>query len=311
MTPEYYADQFKRYATYVRNFGTNRVFKIACGPNGADYHWTEVLMREVGRRMNGLALHYYCGSGKKSRSATQFEEGDWFYQLQHALKMEELIARHAQIMDQFDPRKEVALLVDEWGAWHAVEPGTNPGFLYQQNSLRDALVAAVTLNIFNNHCDRVRMGNIAQMINVLQSMILTDKEKMVLTPTYHVYQLFTAHHDATLLPTELASANYTFGDARIPAVNASASRDHAGRIHLTLCNLDPNAAAEVECEMPGATVRSLTGQVLTAELMTAHNTFDQPEAVKPAAFKDFRVRDRGLAVRLPARSLVVLEIAAP
>lgn len=311
MTPEFYADQFKRYATYVRNFGTNRVFKIACGPNGADYRWTEVLMRQVGRRMNGLALHYYCGSGRKSHSATQFDEGDWFYQLQHALKMDELITRHAQIMDQFDPKKEVALVVDEWGAWHSVEPGTNPGFLYQQNSLRDALVAAATLNIFNNHCDRVRMGNIAQMVNVLQSMILTDKEKMVLTPTYHAFQLFTVHHEATLLPIELTSASYGFGETKIPAVNASVSRDGAGKIHLTLCNLDPNQAAEVVCELPGVTGRPLTGQVLTAETITAHNTFAQPAIVKPAEFKDFQNSERGFTAMLPAKSLVALEIAAP
>jgi alpha-N-arabinofuranosidase len=202
MTPEYYADQFKRYATYVRNLGDNRVFKIACGPNGGDYKWTEVLMREVGRRMNALALHYYCGTGKKSRSATEFDEEDWFFQLKNALRMEELVTRHSEIMDKYDPEKRVALLVDEWGAWHAVEPGTNPGFLYQQNSLRDALVAAATLNIFNNHSERVKMANIAQMINVLQAMILTDKEKMILTPTYWVYQMYTVHHEAKRLPLE-------------------------------------------------------------------------------------------------------------
>jgi len=308
MTPEYYADQYKRYATYVRNFGTNRVFKIACGPSGADYRWTEVLMREVGRRMNGLALHYYCGSGKRSRSATRFDEEDWFEQLKRALRMDELVTRHSEIMDRFDPQKRIALIVDEWGAWHAVEPGTNPGFLYQQNSLRDALVAASTLNIFNNHCDRVRMANIAQMINVLQAMILTDKEKMILTPTYHVFEMYTVHHDARLLPVELQSLDYEFGADKIPQVNVSASRDEFGKMHVSLCNLNPNASAEVSCELQGGKAQRISGRVLTAAEMTAHNTFEEPETVKPTGFEACKMSDKGFVATLPPKSIVLLEI---
>jgi alpha-L-arabinofuranosidase len=309
MTAEFYADQYKRFATYVRDLGDNRVFKIACGPNGGDYHWTEVLMREVGPwRLNGLALHYYCGTGKTSHSATQFQEIDWFFLLKHALRMEELVTKHAEIMDKYDAEKRVALAVDEWGAWHSVEPGTNPGFLYQQNSLRDAMVAATTLNILNNHADRVRMANIAQMINVLQSMILTDKEKMIVTPTYHVFQMYTVHHDAKLLPSHLLSADYAVGEERIPAVSASASKDSTGKIHVTLCNLNPQAPAEVACELVGAKARNLTGRILTAPEMTAHNTFDQPERVKVTAFAGAKATDRGFAATLPAKSIVVLEL---
>lgn len=308
MTAEFYADQFKRYATFVRNFGTNRVFKIACGPNGADYHWTEVLMRDVGRRMNGLALHYYCGSGRKSRSATNFDESDWFYQLKNALRMDELVSRHSEIMDQYDADKRVALIVDEWGAWHAVEPGTNPGFLYQQNTLRDALVAGCTLNIFNNHCDRVKMANIAQMINVLQAMILTDKEKLLLTPTYHVFEMYTAHHDARLLPVDLQTADYEAGGDKIPQLNASASRDSAGKMHVSLCNLNPNAPAELTCELQGAKAAKISGRVLTADQITSHNSFDQPEAVKPAEFTACKTTDAGFTATLPPKSVVVLEL---
>ena len=308
MTPEYYADQYKRYATYVRNFGANRVFKIACGANSFNYRWTEVLMREAARQMNGLSLHYYCGTGKKSRSATQFEEGDWFFQLKSALRMEELLTGHEAIMDKYDPQKRVAVIVDEWGAWHQVEPGTNPGFLYQQNSLRDALVAGVTLNIFNQHCGRVKMANIAQTVNVLQAMVLTDKEKMLLTPTYHVFEMFTVHHDALLLPAELRGADYALGGDKVPAVNVSASRDKADKIHVTLCNLNPNSPAEVSCELNGAKATRLSGRVLTAPQITAHNTFDVPETVKPAAFTDFKVTPEGFSVILPAKSVVALEV---
>ena len=308
MTPEFYADQFKRYATYVRNFGDNRIFKIACGPNGGDYKWTEVLMREVGRRMNGLALHYYCGTGKKSRSATNFDEEDWFYQLKNALRMEELVTKHSEIMDKYDAEKRVALLVDEWGAWHAVEPGTNPGFLYQQNSLRDALVAATTLNIFNNHCDRVTMANIAQMVNVLQAMILTDKEKMLLTPTYHVFEMYTVHHEARRLPLDLQSGDYEVGSEKIPGVNASASVDGAGKIHVTLCNLSPNSVAEVSCDLLGTKAQNLSGRVLTAPLITAHNTLDKPDEVKPAKFEGLKKTEQGFVASLPPKSVVVIRI---
>jgi alpha-L-arabinofuranosidase len=311
MTPEFYADQYKRYATYVRNFGTNRIFKIACGPNGANYKWTEVLMRDAGKRMDALALHFYCGTGKKSRSATSFDEEDWFFQLKNALRMDELVSKHSEIMDKYDPVRKVALAVDEWGAWHAVEPGTNPGFLYQQNSLRDALVAGSTLNIFNNHAARVRLANIAQMINVLQAMILTDKAKMILTPTYHVFEMYTVHHDAKLLPTELQSVDYTSGADRIPAVNVSASRDKAGKMHITLCNLNPNTPAEVNCELQGSKVQKLTGRVLTAAEITAHNTFEQPELVQPAPFNAFKTTESGFVTTLPAKSVVALDVEAP
>jgi alpha-N-arabinofuranosidase len=308
MTPEFYADQYRRYATYVRDFGDNHIFKIACGPNRDDYRWTEVLMSKVGRRMSGLALHYYCGTGNKSRSATRFDEDDWFALLKKALRMEELVARHSEIMDRFDPRKRVALIVDEWGAWHSVEPGTNPGFLYQQNTLRDALVAGVTLNIFNRHCDRVRMANIAQTVNVLQAMILTDKARMLLTPTYHVFEMYTVHHDATLLPADLTCADYRFGQEKIPALNVSASRDRSGKIHVTLCNLDPNAPAELSCELKGARPKGISGRVLTAAAIQAHNTFESPEAVKPAQFQGSKLTADGLTATLPAKSVVVLEL---
>jgi alpha-N-arabinofuranosidase len=306
MTPEFYADQYKRYATYVRNLSGNRVYKIACGPNGGDYRWTEVMMREVGRRMDGLALHYYCGTGAKSRSATQFEEIDWFEQLRRALRIEELVTKHIEIMDKYDPQKRVALIVDEWGAWHAVEPGTNPGFLYQQNSMRDALVAGVSLNIFNNHAERVKMANIAQTINVLQAMILTDKEKMIVTPTYHVYEMYTVHHDARLLPTKVESAEYKFGESSIPALNVSASRDGSGKVHVTLCNLNPNEPQEVRCEINGAKLQKGTGRVLTASKITSHNTFDNPEEVKPMPFAAFSTNESGFVATVPSKSVVVL-----
>lgn len=310
MRPEYYADEYKRYATYCRSFGESRLYKVACGACGADYRWTEVLMREAGRAMQGLALHYYCGSGRESRSATRFGEDDWFWQLKNALVMEELVVRHAAIMDQYDPERRVGMLVDEWGAWHAVEPGTNPGFLYQQNSLRDALVAAVTLDVFNRHCDRVHGANIAQTVNVLQAMVLTEEQgdRILLTPTYHVFAMYRPHHEALLLPAHLSAGEYVHGDQALPALSATASRDDSGRIHLTVSNLDPGRDQELSCQFRGATVRRAAGQVLTAGAITAHNTFDEPDRVAPKPFTGCRIDDDRVAFTLPARSVVALDL---
>ena len=311
MAPEYYADQFRRYNTFVKNYGSNRISRFACGANTADYKWTEVLMANVGRRMNGLSLHYYTipsGDWGRKGSATDFTEEAWHNTLRRTLEMENLIARHDAIMDKADPDKRVGMIVDEWGTWYDVEPGTKPGFLYQQNSLRDALVAAINLNLFNQHCDRVRMANIAQTINVLQAMILTDKEKMIVTPTYHVFEMYVPHHDATLLPSELQSPDYALGDQRVPAVSVSASRDKQGVIHLSLCNLDANRPVALACELQGAKPKSLAGRVLTAEAINAHNTFSQPDRVKPVTFEGARVTANGFSAVLPAKSVVVLAV---
>jgi alpha-L-arabinofuranosidase len=202
----------------------------------------------------------------------------------------------------------VALVVDEWGAWHAAEPGTNPRFLYQQNTLRDALVAALTLNIFHQHCDRVRMTNIAQMVNVLQAMILTQREKMILTPTYHVFDLYKVHQDARLLPVELQSADYQLGGEKIPGLQASASRDKEGKIHLSICNLNPNTAVQLDCALQGVKASTVTGRVLTAEKITSHNTFENPRAVEPTEFSGTKLTADGVTLSMPAKSVVVLEI---
>jgi len=311
MTPEFYSDNYRRYNEFVKNFSGNRIYRIASGSNGDDTNWTEVLMRNVGTRMNGLSLHYYTlptGNWSKKGSATVFGEADWFATLNRALHMDDLVTRHSAIMDRYDPQKKVGLIVDEWGTWYDVEPGTNPGFLYQQNTLRDALVAGITLNIFNNHCDRVKMAAIAQLANVLQAMVLTDKEKMVVTPSYWVFEMFVPHHDAQLLPSELQSANYQFGTNAIPEISASASRDNSGKIHVTLCNLNPNQPAEVAVDLQGAKAQSITGQVLTAPAMNTHNTFDNPDAIKPMDFSAFKTTDSGFNVTLPAKSVVALEV---
>jgi alpha-L-arabinofuranosidase len=311
MRPEYYADLYRRYSCYVRNFNGNKVFKIACGPNEDNYHWTEVLMSEAGKYMDGLSLHYYTlptGEWSKKGSATEFNESGWFSTLKKTLRMDELITKHDTIMTKFDPEKRIGLVVDEWGTWYDVEPGTNPGFLYQQNSLRDALVAGINLNIFNSHCDRVQMANIAQMVNVLQAVILTDGEKMILTPTYYVLNMYKVHQNAELLMLELDCPEYTYSGDGIPQLSASASMDHEGRIHISLCNLSPNNSIDLKCELRGSTVSKVTGKILTSSQMQTCNTFEAPGSVKPAAFKEAALENGNLNMTLPSKSVVVLEV---
>jgi alpha-L-arabinofuranosidase len=311
MTPEYYADLFNRFQTYVRNYSGNHIVKVACGPGSANYHWLRVVMERCGRYMNAISLHHYVrGTGDWTRkgSATRFDEKEWFALMKNALTIGPLLDNSIKIMDELDRRGRIALFVDEWGTWWDAEPGTNPSFLYQQNTLRDALSAGIFLNAFNNHCRRVKMANIAQIVNVLQAMILTDHEKMIVTPTYYVFEMYKVHQDATLLPVELKCADYEFRGQKIPAINVSASRDKAGKIHLSLCNLDPTNARKLSCTFQGFQAKRVSGRVLTAPAMTAHNTFAQPDAVKPATFEDFSLNGDVLAATLPSKSVAVLEM---
>ncbi len=311
MRPEYYADEYRRYATFTKNYPGNQLYRIACGANSDDYNWTEVLMQQVGPRMNGLSLHYYTlplGEWAKKGAATGFPEAEWFSTLKQTLRMEELLARHIAIMDRHDPEKKIGLIVDEWGTWYDPTPGTNPGFLEQQNSLRDAIVAAINFHLFHRHADRIHMTNIAQTINVLQAMVLTDGPRMVLTPSYHVFEMYTVHQDATALPVTLTTPDYAFGDSKVPAVSASASRDAAGKVHVSLANAHPHAAITVACTITGHRAAKVTGRVLTAAAMDAHNTFAAPDTVKPAPFTGATLTGDQLTVTLPAKSVVVLEL---
>jgi len=310
MTAEHYADVYKRFAEFVRPIGDVRPFRIATGPSEDMYDWTETMMRDAGRLLDGIDLHYYTvvGTWENKGSATDFTEREWFIAMQKARRMDELITRHAIIMDRYDPDRRKWLIVGEWGMWHDVEPGTNPGFLYQQNTLRDAMVAGLHLNIFNSHAARVRMANLAQTVNVLQAMVLTEGDRMILTPTYHVFDLYKVHQDATLLPISLDAGEYAFEGETIPAVSASASRDAEGGIHITLVNVDPGRAHSVQAEIRGQAVSSVSGRMLTADALNAHNTFDRPDVVQPADFDGAQMSGSMLTIDLPSKSVVVLEL---
>jgi len=312
MTAEFYADQYRRYATYARNYPGAPLKKVAGGANTADYHWTETLMKNIPLRMMwGLSLHYYTlpnNSWPPKGSATAFDEKEYFNTMKNCLRMEELVSKHSAIMDKYDSAKKVALVVDEWGIWTEVEKGTNPGFLYQQNSLRDALIAGTTLNIFNNHSDRVRMANLAQSINVLQALILTKGRQMLLTPTYHVFDLYKVHMDAKYLPIKFTSPDYVVGDQKIPALNVSASQDSTGAIHITLVNLDPNKNLQLKSTLGNVQWQTVTGSMVTSAKVTDINTFEKPDNIKVQPFSGARKQGADLVVDLPAKSVVMLEL---
>ncbi len=311
MTPEYYADLYNRFQTYVRSYSGNRVVKISCGPGSENYHWMRVVMERCNRHMGAISLHHYVrgtGNWTQKGSATKFDEKEWFALMKNTLTINPLLDNNIEIMDEVDRRGRIGLFVDEWGTWWDSEPGTNPGFLYQQNTLRDAVSAGIFLNAFNNHCRRVKMANIAQTVNVLQAMILTRGEKMIVTPTYHVFEMYKVHHDATLLPVDIECRDYRLGNEQIPILNVSASQDQSGKIHISICNLDAVNSAKTVCLIEGIIPKRVSGRVLTSDAITAHNTFDNPEVVKPDSFDKFTLKDNLLTVTLPAKSVVVLEI---
>jgi len=310
MTPEYYANEFRRYSVFAKSYPNATLKRIACGPNNDDYNWTDVLMKNVGTGMWGLTLHYYVvpKTWSDKGSATEFDEKEYFATMQKTFKMDELITKHSTIMDKYDPEKKVALVVDEWGIWTNVEPGTKPPFLFQQNSMRDALIAGTTLNIFNNHSDRVRMANLAQTINVLQSLILTEGNKMLLTSTYHVFDLYKVHHDATLLPIKVNAPDYTSDGRKIPSVNASASIDSNHVVHISLVNIDPINNINIATALSGVQWKTVTGKVVTSPKFNDYNSFLNPNKIVVSAFNAAKKDGNNLVVNLPPLSVVVLEL---
>ncbi|HTF82408.1 MAG TPA: alpha-L-arabinofuranosidase C-terminal domain-containing protein [Cytophagales bacterium] len=307
MSPDYYANLYKQYATFMKS---NNLFRIASGASSNDYNWTEVMMKNIPQSLlEGIALHHYSVIDWNAKGpATEFTEQQYFTTMKNALQMEELISNHSKIMDRYDPHKKIALVVDEWGGWYEVEKGTNPGFLYQQNTMRDAMIAGVTLNIFNNHADRVKIANLAQMVNVLQAVILTHEEKMLLTPTYHVMEMFNVHQEAALIPLIIKSNDYTFNKERLKAISGSASKDSLGNTHLTLVNIDAKQPQELAISLLGNAYKNISGRILTSSKIDDHNTFEATDKVKPEVFTDLKLTNGNITLKLPPFSVVVLKL---
>ena len=326
MRPEYYSDLYRRYSVYCRNYDGNKLYKIASGASDYEYDWTKVLMERIGQRMDGVSLHYYTCSGWNGSkgSATQFDSDQYYWALAKCLEIDSVIQKHKDIMDAADPERKVDLLVDEWGTWWDEEPGTIPGHLYQQNALRDAFVAALSLNVFHRHTDRVKMANIAQIVNVLQSMILTDQVgtgHMVLTPTYHVFQMYTPFQESTFLPVDIESetievskayfkdkADENTGSRTLPLLSASAAKCQDGSVVLSLINVSLDKPQTLDVKLEGFTGKTVKGNILTSKNVADYNDFEHPDRVSPVEFRDAKLKKGVLTVKLPAKSIVVLSL---
>lgn len=310
MSADHYSDLYKQYATAMTSYSnTEKLFRIAVGPGSPDYVWTETIMKNIPlKRFEGLSIHHYSViDWSKKGSSSLFSDDEYFKTMQQAWRIEDLISKNCVIMDKYDPQKKIALVVDEWGGWYETDPVGN-GQLYQQNTIRDAMIAGLTLNIFNNHADRVRMACLAQIVNVLQAVILTDKEKILLTPTYYVMEMYKVHQDATLVPVEVISNDFVLGNNRIKAVSVSASKDKSGKMHISLTNIDNKNKQEVEIGLNGFKATQVTGRILTSLKVQDHNTFDNPANVAPKSFNNATLSGGNLRVSMPANSVIVLEL---
>ncbi len=321
MTPEYYLDRMKIFSRFVRNYNPaqmekDQMLKIAVGPGGGEQRWTdwtETVMKAYQQHpwswdINGLSMHNYTVvKWPPAFKSVGFGEDEYAQILKATLDMDDMIQKHSAIMDKYDPQKKVALVVDEWGAWYAPLPGTNPGFLVQQNSLRDAILAALNLNIFARHADRVRMANIAQMINVLQAMIITDKEKMVLTPTYYVFKMYVPFQDATFVPVTFDAGSYRHGDIALPRVDAIAAKDTNGKLWLEITNVDPGQAVVVEATLTGFQARSAGGETLTSAKVDSVNSFEEPDTVVPKPVSA-KIEGGKLTLHLAPKSITVISV---
>ncbi len=311
MRPEFYADLCRQYSTYLRNYDTEHpIYKIASGASEGDYNWTKVIMERAGRFIDAVSLHYYTlprtGDWTDKGPATGFPRSEYYSTLRKTFYMEELVENHSRIIKQYQGDRRIGLCVDEWGTWFDVEPGTNPGFLYQQNTMRDALVSAVNLNIFNNHCDTVVMANIAQTVNVLQAVILTEGEKMLLTPTYHVFEMYKGHQDARQLESYVETTLTGEGEDQVPNLHISASEGKEG-VLVTIANLSDTDSAELDCALTGiGRAASVEGRVLTGPC-GAYNDFGAEETVRPSHLAA-EITDGGFKAVLPACSVAAFTV---
>lgn len=311
MSAKKYALEYLRFLKVLTDSNhASGVMYIAAGAKDADYHWTRTLMKNIPlNQMDGISLHHYTENKWYHKGyATQFNEAQYFNTMKSALKMETLITNHSAIMDLYDPQKKVALVVDEWGAWYEVEPGTNLHFLYQQNTMRDAMIAGVTLNIFNNHSDRVRMACLAQCVNVLQAVILTKGVQMIRTPTYHVMEMFKVHQNAALLPIQVSTPDYIFRGKKLPAISLSASKDSLGTIHISIVNIHATKSQTVTINLEKGIYNSVVGRILSSHTLQQFNSFEEPAAIVPVKYNDFQLIKDKLTLTLPPFSIVVLAL---
>ncbi|WP_018983732.1 alpha-N-arabinofuranosidase [Salinimonas chungwhensis] len=306
MEPDYYVDLYRQYATFLKTPPGKKPLLVGSGGHTEDTQWTDVLSKNIERNMDGISYHFYTlptSEWETKGHATEFGKDMWFATLERTYRMDEYLQNNIAILDKNDPEGELGFYVDEWGTWYDAEEDREPGFLYQQNTLRDAVVTAINLNLFHKYAERVHMTNIAQMVNVLQAMILTDGPDMLKTPTYHVYDMYSVFQDATAIPVELDTSDYTMDDKALPAVTGSLAKSKDGSTYLALVNLDPENVAAITLDLEGDSNKTLKGEILTAKNITDKNTFEQKDVVAPKPFET-----KASNFQLPAKSIVVVKV---
>ncbi len=320
MTPEYYANELRRFSVFVHKNGTAfqdnndvNAVRVGSGANNMDTNWTDVVTKNAGPMIDAISLHYYTlhegnWPARNQSAATGFPESEWNAILYQAMRMDDVLKAHEAVLDRNDPQKRIGLFVDEWGSWYAPTPGTNPAHLEQQNTLRDAVLAAATLNIFHAHADRVRMANIAQGVNVLQAMLLTDGAKLARTPSYYVFRMYLPFQDATRIPVDVMAPRLMAGTNSFPAFNMTAARARDGKVYVALANLDPRHGQAIRLDLGPLHARTVSGEILTSARMDARNVPGEPEQIAPAAFSGAQIRAGALMLRMPPASVVVVRL---
>ena len=309
MSPDYYANIFRNYSSYIR--GEN-FQKVICGPSGNDTTWMDTILSGLDKKTHlaqGVSLHYYTlptSNWENKGSSINFNEDMWFATIRNTMHIKQYIKQHLAIMDKYDPERKMKLIIDEWGTWYDKLPGTKDGFLQQQNTVRDALIAGINLNIFNNHADRISMANIAQIVNVLQSVILTNGSEMIKTPTYHIFNMYKVHQNANLIPIDFKTEDYVFNDESIPALTASAS-EKDGVINITITNANPNKAISMVCHL-GNNFESAIGKIVTGEKITDYNDFGKDETVSIEKFRLDEIKNETLQIKIPAHSVILIQL---
>jgi alpha-L-arabinofuranosidase len=305
--PEDYCREYRRFTDWLPQYGVP-LYLIAAGPNGNNTEWARRFFARWadGARapIQGWAPHYYCGT---TGHALQFTTDQWYEQLHKANHMETLIKDQWRALAEFDPKHSVKLVIDEWGSWHPDGTEINKRHLYEQmGTLRDALVAALSLDTFNRHAEKVDMANIAQLINNLHSLFLADGDRFVATPSFHVYAMYRPHQGGKGVRIAVEDPDVMFKaggrEQKIFRVAGSASLASPNEATLTLVHTHATLPADVLIRLRGSAANEVRQTVLSHTELNAHNTFEHPDNLVPKT-TDLAARGPELKCVLPPASV--------
>jgi alpha-N-arabinofuranosidase len=326
-TPEEYASEFRRYTTWIPEFGVDLQL-IGAGPNGNDIDWTHKFFEQIvtdhpyhNPHFKGWSIHHYASDLSRGKphdwitgkgDALKFEVVDWYEIMRECYRIEKIMSDQWAVMGQYDPEHQVKLVVDEYGPWYREGTELDPTHIFgQQVTVRDALATALTLDAFNRNCEKVSVATCAQLVNNLNALFLCHEDRFFATPNFYVFEMYAAHQGAQSLRAEFGAPDIHYDrdgkDTTFWGLNGSASRK--GRtVTLTMVNPSLSSPVDTQIALRGGDATAASGVVLNASDMHAHNTFDQPEAVKSASLA-VSVSSGLLKVSIPPASVSKIEIA--